>query len=209
MFTFQMDDIPEQVLDIEKSSITLFYNALTEDDQIALDVRVTANSKTVELAEDDTYSMAPTFYTEWLDIPLRALRSRGPDALHDYEMFYDQQREKELGFNQFPGAIYQDSHAGFTQAEMRLSHLDHNRYRVFAKGETEFGWRFELETQASLERIMFRDGHADSDKAIDPAIAAEFERLFDASQFDASWKKQGNPNFSWHDYIATPKAIRT
>jgi hypothetical protein len=208
MFEFVMDDLPKQVLPVDQAEIVLFYNARTDSDVISLSVTVSAAARDVPFTEDGEtydYRIAPTYYTEWLEIPLSKLGTRGADALDGYEMIYEESREAELGFNQFPGAVYQDSHAGFTRATMRLQYTGGNTYRVTAEGETEFGWSFSLTATAPIAKVILRDGREDRKNAPSTKIEAEFATLFDPELFDAGWQKKGSSDYSWFDYVATPR----
>lgn len=203
-----MDDLPQQMFDVARSEMTLFRHALTDSDVFGLSINIDAVPKDVA-TEDGPYSMAPGFYTEWLDIPQIKLASRDVGCLDGYVMEYDVDREEELGFDQFPGAICQDSHAGFEAATMSLTHVGQGKYRVQAQGRTEFAWTFQIDTVAAFKQIMFRDGWADSAKQPDPRIEAEFATFFDVSHFDVGWKQQGSATYNWSDYIATPKDSTT
>lgn len=209
MFAFLMEDMPKQVLPVEAASITLYRNALIGSDRIALYVKVNAAQRSVDVTLDgETHEVqfAPSFYTEWLEIPVSTLVSRGPDALDGYRMIYDEAREEELGFDQFPGAIYQNSHAGFRRATMGLTSTAQSTYAVEAEGETEFGWQFRLTAAAPLTQVVLRDGRDETNRAPDPMVEAEFETLFDPALFSTEWKRQGSGSHVWYDYTAVPKA---
>lgn len=206
MFDFVFDDLPPQSLGIERAQIRLFDNGPPWRDRIGLYVEVAAEEILVRHPADPEYEsrVAPRYYTEWLDIPVGALRGRGLDMLDGYSMVYDEETEKEDGYDQPPGAVYQESHAGFTRATMTLTHIGGADYRVEAEGETEFGWRFRIDTQAALVRISFRSGEDGGDKAPSPEVEQWFDHLFDRAVFPAQWVRIGNDDFNWYVFEGAP-----
>jgi len=208
MFRFEMEDFGPQMFDVDKADITLFRHAVSGADTFSLGVNVSAKPREVVPTKpkgEPPYRMAPALYTEWLDIPDTALVTRDAGCLAGYQMIYDEDREEELGFDQFPGAIYQDSHAPFAQAILKLTYLGGLRYRVVAAGETEFGWMFQIDEEATFQQITLRDGMADSKGEPDPLIEAEFASFFEEPAFSTTWKRQGNDNYFWYDYVAKPR----
>src|SRR5690606_38139489 len=158
MFKFTPEDLPAQQLAVELAEIEIYAFSPLPEGKISLYVNIKAEGVELPDPEDPDFShtVKPRFYTEWLDIPVAALRSKSLDCLDGYQMQYDQDSQEELGFDQPPGAIYDRMHAVFTHAEMTLSHIEGGRYKLHAHGETEFGWRFNIQTEAVLRKISFR-----------------------------------------------------
>jgi hypothetical protein len=206
MFAFVMEDLPPQALSVEAATITLFAQVPPWRDRISLHVEITATEATVmdPAGENSPYVMQPTFYTEWLDIPLSALKGRGLDLLDGYQMAYDVATEAEDGFDQFPGAVQQDSHAGFQRATMTLTHLGGTRYRIEAEGVTEFGWTFRIDTVGRLTGVAAKSGQVDGDKAPSAEVEDWYGRMYDASAFPPTWSRKGNDEFYWYVYESQP-----
>lgn len=201
-----MEDLPPQTLTVETATITLFAQVPPWRDRIGLYVQVTATETTVAdpTGENSPYRMQPTFYTEWLDIPMTALKGRGLDLLDGYRMDYDAKTEGEDGFDQFPGAVQQDSHAGFTQATMALTHLGGAQYRIEAEGVTEFGWTFRIDTVGQLTGVAAKSGLDGGDKAPLAEVEDWFNRLYDPTVFPPAWSRKGSDEFFWYVYESAP-----
>lgn len=207
MFEFTFENFPRQELVVETAEISLFAHVPSSSDKIALYVKVSAAPRDLPSPEgEDSRMIAPTFYTEWLEIPLDALKSRQVDLLDGYRMAYDFATEQEDGFDQHPGAVYQDSHAAFDKATMVLTHKGGLTYRVQAEGKTEFGWTFRIDTDAVLKNVAAKSGRENGDKTPSDEVSDWFGKHFDAAQFSPVWSRKGSDEFNWQVLEATPSA---
>ena len=203
MFEFVFEGFPKQQLTVERAEISIFAFAPLHENRMALYVEVKAEEGELQdpLDPEFTHDIKPRFYTEWLNIPATALRSKGLDCLDGYRMEYDESREAELGFDQSPGAVYSKMHALFTEATMSLDYIEGGRYRLKAEGETEFGWQFRIETEAVLSMISMSSQPEDG-AGHQPDIEVErlFDKHFDVGVFQPAWVKAGSDKFSWFKY---------
>lgn len=205
MFDFVFDNFPPQSLDVAHAEISLYVRVPPWRDNVSLYVEVVAEKKALPL-EDTDYSVAPTFYTEWLEIPLQKLQGRGLDLLDRYHMVYNVATEEEDGYDQFPGAVYQNLHAGFVAATMMLTHLNGADYRIEAEGETEFGWKFRIDTVGKLTQVTVRSGMDGGDKEPSPEVEAWYDRLFDPLTFPSRWVRKGSEEAGWYVLEGAPAA---
>lgn len=212
-FRFQMEDLPEQTLALSHAGIVLYAEAMTGRDVFSVHVDIHAEPRMVAWPDPDypedpdiEHRIAPSFYTEWFDMPRKDLKGRGAGALDGVGFDF----ADTIGdfTQQPPGAIYQDSHAPFTRATMQVDHLTDALYGVRAQGQTEFGWTFALEATAPLTGIIFRHADRDAARAPDAAVEAEFETYFDRSPFDCAWTRRGPEANPWFDFVATPKGAK-
>lgn len=196
MFEFFLPDYPPQSLEIARSEISMQLDVPSKDGRIALWVEISAEAVEVPNAHDmeQTYSIAPTFHTEWLEIPLDALKGGGADLLDGYHLVYEETDDDD----QRPGGIYQDAGAGFTRIDMTLSHVGGQDYRVVATGETEFGWTFRIDAVVPLvlvTAVSVREGGRDA--PLDE-VDEWFGRIFDPSAFPAEWVRKGSDTNGWY-----------
>ena len=141
MFEFFLPGFPITTLDIAQSKISMQLHVPPREGRIALWVDISASAvelvaDAAELVDEDdaeeSYRIAPTFHTEWLEMPLDALNGHGADLLDGYHLVYDETGAGAEDDDQRPGAIYQDSGAGFIRVDMTLSHMGGQDYRVVA-----------------------------------------------------------------------------
>lgn len=201
MFNFKFDQFPITEFEIEETDLNMFAFVPPYQDKLDLGVRITAEEKTLSDGNGD-FDVKPVFDTQWLEIRLSDLNSKGLDCLDGYRMAYDNQREEELGFDQFPGAIYAHSWAGFEKAEMTFRYLGAANYEIAANGTTEFNWVFDLKAQVSFMKIDF----ANEDRRKDAAIEAFMREHFSGEAFAFGWQDAfGGPDETWWHYRATPR----
>ncbi|MEJ6388054.1 hypothetical protein [Gymnodinialimonas ulvae] len=209
-FRFQMEDLPEQVLDLARAEIVIF-KSVGNSDAFGVNVQLEAEARTVMAPDPDypeeppiDYRIAPVFFTEWWDVAQGDLRSRGLDALDGLGFEVDATRADQAPYVQSPAAVYQDSYAGLNRGTLTLRHRGAGVYDAQARGETEFRWTFAVEAVAPLARVVFRAGLTDDARAPSDAVAQEFERHFDPALFAVEWLRRGSDEHFWYDYVATP-----
>lgn len=206
MFEFTAEDTGHHQLDVARAEISLFANVPPWKDQLSLNVMVVSKPIMVPYKGDaeDLTEVSPVFFTEWLSVPVSAFVSRDLGLLDGYEMRYDWETEAEDGFDQSPGALQNGSYAMFDRATMRLDHLADGRYRVRAEGETEFHWRFRIDTEAVLNTVIARADPPESQPANPQDKSKDVERFFirhfDQAHFPAVWSRRGSPASGWFDY---------
>ena len=202
MFNFTFDDFPNTNFEIETSDLNLFAFVPPYEEKLALGITITARETSLTNRDGD-FEVKPVFDTQWLEITLSDLGSKGADCLDGYQLEYDNQREEELGFDQFPGAIYAHSWAGFEKAEMTLRYLGAASYEIAAKGTTEFSWAFDLKAEVPLTKIDF----ANEDRQQDAAVEALMLQHFSGEAFQFGWQDAfGGPDQTWWHYRATPRS---
>lgn len=201
MFNFKFDDFPDSAFEIESADLNLFGFVPPYEEKLSLGVTITAEEKTLTNRDGD-FEVKPVFDTQWLEINLLDLGSKGADCLDGYHMEYDHQREEELGFDQFPGAIYAHAWAGFEKAETTLRYLGVATYEIAAKGTTEFNWAFDLKAQVPFTKVDF----ANEDRKKDAAVEAFMHAHFSDEAFQFGWQDAfGGPDQTWWHYRATPR----
>lgn len=204
MFEFTFEDFPTQILEVETAEMSLFAQVPPWRETISLHVKVVARPKDLSSPDGD-HTIQPAFYTEWLEIPLSALKGGRLDLLDGYRMSYNFETEQEDGFDQHPGAVYQGSHAAFSRATMALTHKTGRTYRVEAEGETEFGWTFRIDTEAVLTSVAAKSGRDDGDKVPTDEVRDWFGAHFDPDVFSPIWSRKGSDDFNWQVLEALPK----
>lgn len=202
MFNFKFDDFPKADFEIDASDLNLFAYVPPYEEKFALGITITAKEKTLTDSNGD-FDVKPVFDTQWLDINLADLGSKGADCLDGYHMEYDNDREEELGFDQFPGAIYAHAWAGFEKAEMTLRYLGAATYEIAANGITEFNWTFDLRARAPFTKVDFTNEDREKDAAVEEFMHAHFS----GEAFQFGWQDAfAGPDQTWWHYRATPKS---
>ncbi|MDO5604600.1 MAG: hypothetical protein Q4G25_05495 [Paracoccus sp. (in: a-proteobacteria)] len=206
MFEFHFDDLPPVTLDIARARITLFAHVPPYEDRIDLNIAIDAVARDVTAPGEDgeTHLIAPQLYTDYLSIPLTALRSGDAGLLDGWRMSYDP--GDDASQDQAPGAIYQYMHDPFLRATMELTSLGGADYRLRAEGETISGWRFRIDTPARLTSVEAKSGQLDGDLAPSPEVEDWYRRHFEPAVFAPGWQRRGNPATGWYVLAAEPKA---
>ena len=206
-----MGAMPEQIMPLSRAGIVLFGQSGVQSDLLSVNVDVHTEPRMVAWLDpeypefaDEAHRIAPSFYTEWLDMPRGALAGRGLNAMDGFGFDYD--ADAPDAPPESPGAIYQDDHALFRRATMQLRHRGDGLYDVRAEGVTAFDWTFSLDAIAPLERVVFRAGRMEDARAPMDAVVEEFERHFDPAVFEGAWVQRGSGANTWYDFIAVARA---
>ena len=201
MFNFQFEDFPTTDFGIETTDLNIFAFVPPYKDKLSLDVTITANERVFKGPEDDI-DLKPVLSTQWLEIDLSSLKSNGADCLDGYHLKYDNQKEEELGFDQFPGAIYTYTWGAFEKAEMTFRYIGAGNYEIAAHGTTEYNWTFDLKAKVPLTKVDL----ANEDRQKDAAVEAFMHEHLSSEAFEFTWQDAfGGPTESWWHYRATPR----
>jgi hypothetical protein len=167
------------------------WSANVQEEKIGLYINVQAKRKSfVTEQQGETYEryVKPRIYTEWLDIPMDAIKNKDYRTLEAVKVNFTDSGEmtaiERMVWTEAPGALYVDNHGVFKSVTIDFKYLGKGIFNVTLKGSARYDTPFEVSADVPLQvKLQAYDKRATKEE-----LLSYFDRIVDPSDFEGEWK---------------------